>query len=107
MSHIATIKTEIRDRTAIAKAQERLKMPAPRFVHETARVPLTSWHDAAVNLRTGEVRYDEDYTRQFHAFRQAYAVEKTKIEARKAGHTVQEKCLDGGKVRLTINVMGG
>jgi hypothetical protein len=107
MSHLATIKTEIRDRAAISAAQVRLKRPAAVFVKDTAQVPLNDWHSARVNLTTGEVRYDEDYTRQFHAFRQAYAVEKAKAEARKAGHTVQEKLLDGGKIRLTINVMGG
>ena len=40
-------------------------------------------------------------------FLQAYACEKTKIEARKKGHTVSEQMLADGSIKLTIQVAGG
>jgi len=40
-------------------------------------------------------------------FLQAYAIEKTRLEARKRGHTVMEQPLSNGSVKLTIQVGGG
>ena len=40
-------------------------------------------------------------------FLQAYAVEVTKIEARRAGHTVTEQPLEDGSIKLTLQVNGG
>jgi hypothetical protein len=37
---------------------------------------------------------------------QGYAVEKTKLEARKQGHTVHEQALADGSVKLTV-CLGG
>jgi hypothetical protein len=37
------------------------------------------------------------------AFKQAYAVERAKLEARKHGYTVREQSLSDGSIRLTIN----
>jgi len=37
---------------------------------------------------------------------QVYACEKTKIEARKRGHTVTEQQLVDGSVKLTVNIGG-
>jgi hypothetical protein len=39
---------------------------------------------------------------QLNRFLQAYAVEKTKLESRKRGHTVTEHALQDGSVRLHI-----
>ncbi len=39
-------------------------------------------------------------------FLQAYAAEKTKIEARKKGHSVTEQTLADGSIKLTIQVGG-
>ena len=38
---------------------------------------------------------------------QAYACEKTLIEARKQGHSVTEQALADGSIKLTIQVAGG
>jgi hypothetical protein len=40
------------------------------------------------------------------SFLQRYAVEKSKIEARRRGHSVTESQLSDGSVKLTINVGG-
>ena len=38
---------------------------------------------------------------------QMYAVEKARIEARKAGHQVVEQALSDGSIKITITVQGG
>jgi hypothetical protein len=40
-------------------------------------------------------------------FLQAYACERTRIEARKKGYTVTEQPLSDGSIKLTIHVAGG
>jgi hypothetical protein len=75
-------------------------------------VQLPDWRYPAVcQLETGEIRYDNYVGRwgeQQHldAFLQAYAVEKTKIEARRRGNSCTEQQLADGSVKLTINVGG-
>ena len=60
---------------------------------------------------TAKVAYDNFEGRwgeqkQLDAFLQNYAVEKARIEARQAGHTVTEQPLADGSIKLTIQ-MGG
>jgi hypothetical protein len=60
----------------------------------------------------GQVRYDNfnglwGDESQLHRFLQAYAVEKSWIEARKEGHQVTEQALPDGYIKLTIRVGGG
>ncbi len=120
MSHIVTIKTEVRDPAAVAAACRRLGLPEP--VHGTAKlfsgeatgllVKLPDWlYPAVVDTATGQVRYDNyngAWGRQEHLDRllQSYAIEKARIEARKRGHSVVEQPLADGSVRLTIRVGG-
>ena len=120
MSHIVEIKTEVRDEQAVKAACTRLQLPQPE--HKTARlfttsatglcVQLPGWNYPVVaNLQTGQVQYD-NYNGHWgeqvhlHAFLQAYAVEKAKIEARKKGHTCSETRLEDGSIRVTIRVGG-
>ena len=37
---------------------------------------------------------------------QAYAVERTRIEARKRGHTFTEQSLANGSIKLTVQIGG-
>ena len=120
MSHIVTIKTEVRDRAAVAAACLRLGLPEP--AHGTARlfdgeatgllVKLPGWlYPAVLDTATGRVlfdNYNQAWGRQEHLDRllQGYAIEKARIEARKRGHTVVEQPLADGSVRLTITVGG-
>lgn len=120
MSHIVTIQTEVRDRAAVFAACDRLQLPAP--VQGTARlfsteatgvlVQLPRWRYPLVcQTDTGKLAYDNYRGRwgeQQHLdrFLQAYAVEKTRSEARKQGHDVVEQALNDGSIKLTVQVGG-
>ena len=120
MSHIVTIKTEVRDPAAVAAACRRLGLPEP--AHGTAKlfsdevtgllVKLPDWlYPAVVQVETGQVRFDNyggAWGRQEHLdrFLQRYALEKAHIEARLRGHGVVEQPLADGSVKLTITVGG-
>ena len=116
MSHIVTIQTRLHDPAAVAAACQRLGLAAP--VHGTARlfsgevtgllVRLPGWqYPAVIDPASGEVRYDNFGGRwgeqaQLDRFLQLYAVEKTKLEARKKGYQVSEQALQDGAIRLQI-----
>ena len=121
MSHIVTIKTEVRDAEAVKAACKRLNLPEP--VQGTARlfegeatgllVKLPDWlYPAVVSTETGQVRFDTyggqwGDPKHLDAFLQAYAICMTTTEARKRGHSVFEQALPDGSVKLTISVGGG
>ena len=121
MSHIVTIRTEVRDAAAVQAACRRLGLPQPvqgSFRVYTTQasglsVRLPGWQYPVVcELASGSLKYDNfqgHWGDQKHldGFLQAYAVEKAKIEARRKGHTVSEQSLADGSVRLTIQVQGG
>ena len=121
MSHVVTIKTEVRDHTAVSAACRRLQLPLP--VAGTAQlfsgqatgsiVRLPDWtYPVVVDTSTGQVQFD-NYNgawgdqAQLDRFLQAYAVEKARIEARKKGHQVTEQSLADGSIKLTVHVGGG
>jgi hypothetical protein len=116
MSHLVTIQTKVRDPAALAAACQRLGLPAP--VQGTARlysgeatgllVQLPGWqYPVVLDPATGEVHYDNYQGHwgeqvQLDRFLQLYAVEKTKLEARKKGYPVTEQTLPNGSIRLQI-----
>ena len=120
MSHIVTIRTEVRDPAALLAACSRLGLPAP--VRGRARlfsgeaeglvVQLPGWQfPIVVDTAAGETHYDNyggawGAQRELNRLLQAYAVEKARIEARKAGHTVTEQALPDGSIKLTIRMRG-
>ena len=120
MSHIVQIKTEVRDAIAVQEACQRLGLDAPvlgtitLFATEASGllVRLPGWiYPVVFDTRSGQVRFDNYGGRwgeqaQLDRFLQAYAVEKTKIEARRKGHTVFEQTLDNGSIKLTVTVGG-
>ncbi|MCU0875670.1 MAG: DUF1257 domain-containing protein [Pirellulaceae bacterium] len=120
MSHVVTVRSEIRDAGAVQAACQRLRLPAPvqgthkLFTsHATGlAVQLPKWRYPAVcDLATGQVQYDNfrgHWGEQKHmdAFVQAYAVEKAKVECRRKGHTCTEQTLSDGSIKLTVNVGG-
>lgn len=75
-------------------------------------VQLPGWvYPVVCNLPSGELQFDNFHgrwgdQRDLDRFLQAYAVEKTKIEARKKGHSVVETPLSDGSIRLTVHVQG-
>lgn len=120
MSHIVSIKTEVRDAEAVLAACKRLGLEEP--VQGTARLfegeatglllRLPDWlYPAVVDLGTGQVRFD-NYAGQWgdpkhlDAFVQSYAICKATHEARKRGHSVFEQPLADGSVKLVIQVGG-
>lgn len=118
MSHIVTIKTEVRDAHAVRAACQRLHLPQPTHGNhqmfsghvEGLAVQLPNWRYPVVcHLPTGELHFDNFSGRwgdshHLDQFKQAYAVEKAKIEARRQGHSVSEQLLSDGSVKLTIQV---
>ncbi len=120
MSHIVTIKTEVRDPAAVASACLRLGLPEP--VHGTAKlfsgeatgllVKLPDWlYPIVCDTASGVVRFDnynQQWGRQEQLDRllQAYAVEKARIEARRRGHHVVERSLADGSIEVTIRLGG-
>lgn len=121
MSHIVHLQTQIKDPAAVRAACQRLALPEP--IQGTHRlfsgevtglaVQLPDWvYPVVANLATGQLRYDDFGGRwgdrqHLDRFLQMYAVEKCRIEARKAGRSVTEQTLADGSVKLTIQVSGG
>ena len=120
MSHIVSIRTEVRDQAAVQAACSRLKWSTPVVgVHklftrtvEGLGVQAPRWRFPIVcNLATGELSYDNYEGRwgdlvELDRFKQSYAVEKTKLEARKQGRYVSEQTLADGSVQLTVQLEG-
>ncbi len=121
MSHIVTIKTEVRDHAAVSAACRRLQLAPPilgtaqLFSDQVAGliVRLPDWtYPVVIDTTSGQVRYDNyegawGDQAQLDRFMQIYAVEKARIEARKKGHQVTEQALADGSIKLTIRVGGG
>ena len=120
MSHLISIKTQVRDPIAIQSACERLKLPTPvfgkarLFASEATgwQVKLPEWlYPVVCETDLGEVKFDNFNGKwgdqsKLDAFLQAYAVEKAKLEARKQGHSVSEQQLADNSIRLQITVAG-
>lgn len=120
MSHIVQIQTEVRDPVAVAAACHRLKLPEP--VQDTFKlfsseatglgVELPEWRYPVVcDTSSGQLQYDNyegwwGDRSHLDRFLQAYAVEKTCIEARRKGHTVTEQAQADGSIKLTVQVGG-
>ena len=120
MSHLVTIQTEIRDPVALASACRRLGLEQPVqgeadiFV-EKARgwtVKLPGWtYPVVVDTDARKIHYDNyqgawGEQSQLDRLLQAYAVEKAKLEARRAGHGVTETQLSDGSIKVTIQTGG-
>jgi hypothetical protein len=116
LSHIVSISTKIRDSVAVTAACQRLGLPQP--THGTAKlysgqatgllVQFPGWqYPAVIDTNTGTIQYDNfgghwGEIAQLDKFLQSYAVEKTKLEARKKGMQVSEQTLQDGSIKLHI-----
>jgi hypothetical protein len=120
VSHILSIRTEIRDINAISAACRRLKLDAPirgdhtlyDGTYQGIGVKLPGWSYPIVIQENGEVKYDNyggrwGNVKELNTFTQVYAVEKTKLEARKNGYLAQESTLADGSIRVTLSKLGG
>ena len=116
MSHIVVIETKFHDAAALTAACRRLGLAEP--VHGNVRlfsgdaiglsVQLPGWQfPAVIDLRSGIVRYDVyegawGNPAELGRFLQTYAVEKTKLEARKKGYQVSEQALQDGSIKVQV-----
>ena len=116
MSHIVSIKTQLRNPVAITAACTRLGLPAP--VQGTVKlysgyatglqIRLPNWrYPVVVNTETGQARLDNfggTWGDRAHLdrFLQAYAVELTKSQARTKGFQVTEQALQDGSIKVQI-----
>jgi hypothetical protein len=121
MSHVVEIQTQVRDAAGVAAACQRLGLPPPvertvQLFSAPARglaVELPGWlYPVVCDLAAGSLKFDNfagqwGAQRELDRFLQAYAVEKSRLEARRHGHTVTEQALADGSVKLTIHVAGG
>ena len=120
MSHVVVVQTEIRDPVALAAACRRLGLPQPvlgeaeLFVEKAKGwiVNLPGWrYPVVIDTAARQVKY-ETYNgawgeqSQLDRLLQAYAVEKSKLEARRAGASVTEQTLPDGSIKLTIQTGG-
>ena len=120
LSHIVTIKPEVRDPSVVAAACRRLAVPEPtmgtaQLYSDQATgllVRLPEWlYPVVIDTATGTIRYDNyggcwGDEQHLHRFPQAYTVERARIEARKKNYATTEQSLADGSVLLEIEVGG-
>jgi hypothetical protein len=120
LSHIVTIKTEVRDGAAVAAACRRLALPEPAM--GTAQlyggqatgllVQLPDWlYPVVIDTASGAIRYDNfggcwGDEQHLHWFVQAYVVERARSEARKKSYATTEQSLADGSILVEIEVGG-
>ncbi len=121
MSHLVTINVEVRDAAAVRAACQRLGLSQPvqgktrLFSSEVEglAVQLPDWvYPIICDTTSGQVNFDNfngrwGDQRHLDRFLQIYAVEKSRLEARRHGHQVVEQQLANGSIKLTIQVNGG
>ena len=120
MSHIVTVKTEVRDPAAVAAACRRLTLPEPAM--GTAQlysgqatgllVHLPDWlYPVVIDPAIGTIRYDNyggcwGDEQHLHRFLQAYAVERVRAEARRKNHVATEQSLADGSILVEVEIGG-
>lgn len=120
MSHIVTVKTEVRDHAAVAAACRRLALSEPTV--GTAQlysgqvggllVRLPDWlYPIVIDTDSGTVRYDNyggcwGDEQHLHRFLQAYAVERARSEARRKNYATSEQSLADGSILVEIEIGG-
>jgi hypothetical protein len=121
MSHIVTIKTQVRDAAAVRTACQRLGLPPPQEGTATLFsgqatgliVKLPGWSFPVVcELPTATLKFDNylgawGEQKELSKFLQMYAVEKAKSEAHRLGHAVSEQRLADDSIKLNIQVQRG
>jgi hypothetical protein len=121
MSHVVTVKLEVKDVAAIHAAAARLEKAQllhngdvhtykmyGRQQQTGIGLQLEGWqHPVVIDTESGEVRYDNfggswGNQERLDEFVQAYSVEKVKLEALMHGHIVEEEFCENGDIKLKI-----
>ena len=121
MSHVVEIQTEVRDADVVQAGCRRLRWPPPE--HKEVElfnsrqtgwaVQLPEWkYPVVCDTETGRTYFDNyegrwGDQRHLDRFLQIYAVEKAKLEARKAGHTAAEQLQSDGSIKVTVTLATG
>lgn len=106
---------------AIAAACQRLNLPEPITGKtslfsgdvEGVAIQLLNWvYPLVCDPAKGDLKFDNFEGRwgdqkELDRFLQMYAVEKARIEVRRAGNTVTETQLADGSIKLAIQISGG
>ena len=116
MSHVVTIQARVRDAVALAAACRRLSLAVP--IRETVAlfsgqvtglaVRLPNWqYPVVVDVDAGAVHFDNyggewGAQKELDRLLQAYAVEMTRLEARRKGLVCTETLLQDGSIKLQI-----
>lgn len=117
MSHIATVKTEVKSLHALKAACRRLGLAEPQHgTHEVFAATLTGyavnlpgWHYPVVfDLKSKQAHYDNYNGRwgdpkELERFKQAYAVCAAKQHIAKQGFNVQERKVKDGSIQLVCS----
>jgi hypothetical protein len=120
LSHIVTVKTEVRDQAAVAAACRRLALPEPflgtahLYSGELSGliVKLPDWlYPVVIDTATGHIKYDNyegcwGDEKHLHRFVQTYVVERSRSEARKKSYASTEQSLADGSILVEIEVGG-
>jgi hypothetical protein len=120
MSHVVQIQTQVRSPAAVRAGCARLGLEPPvegvtRLFSQSVAglaVRLRDWRYPVVfDTQTGQSRFDNyegrwGDPRRLEEFLQAYAIEVTKLEARRKGYSVSEQPLADGAVKLTLTTGG-
>lgn len=117
MSHVVTIKCEIKNLAALERACERLNLQKPQEgthklysgSHRGLGIHLDGWnYPIIVNPQTGEVHYDNfggSWGNQLRLdeLQQAYTAEVTSAWASQSGYMVEQETLESGEIRMTLS----
>ncbi len=116
MSQVVTVRTEIRDRSALVNACARLNLEAPvEGTHQLYSgkavgmgVKLPRWkYPVVANLKTGEVKFDNyeghwGDESELDKLVQRYTVEAATAAASLQGYGVVEQLADNGEIKLEM-----
>ena len=97
----------------ISTSRRRASLPCSAAKPAASPCGLPDWtYPVVCDVTTGELKFDNfkgqwGDQKELDRFLQAYAVEKSRLECRRRGHTLTEQELADGSIKLTIQVAGG
>lgn len=118
MSHVVQIQAEVRDPVAVGAAATRLQLPVPVYgatkLFSSSKtgwaIRLPRWtYPVVCDVTGGKIEFNNFEGRwgdqaELNKFLQAYAIERTKLEARRKGYAVTECSIADGNVKVTVHV---
>ena len=118
MSHVTTVQTEIKDRTALMMASKQLKIQFRTGKHTVQlysgnvecdfSFQLPGWRYAVAAMADGSLKLDSygghwGDQKELDKLKQAYGVEVATKKAKSMGYLIQKKVKQDGTVQLTLS----